>query len=106
MLDDGSMQLGEASTVVASDRQIACQVGGEAVILQLDDAIYYGLNQVGARIWQLLQEPRRVSEIVDVIVAEYEVERERCLQDVLELVAELRDRRLVTVRDDAAVAPP
>jgi hypothetical protein len=96
------MSLHAGSRVVATDRQVACQVGGEAVVLHLDDGIYYGLNEVGARIWQLVQKELTVGDIVDVIVAEYEVERAECLSDVQELVAGLLEHKLVIVTDESA----
>jgi hypothetical protein len=87
--------------VVATDRQVACQVGGEAVILHLDGGVYYGLNEVGARVWQLVQEELTVAEIVDAIVAEYEVDRAQCFGDVQQLVAGLAEHKLVIVSDEA-----
>ena len=89
------------SRVVATDRQVACQVGGEAVILHLDEGVYYGLNEVGARVWQLVQEELTVAEIVDAIVAEYGVDRAQCLGDIQELVAGLAEHKLVIVSDEA-----
>jgi hypothetical protein len=89
------------SRVVATDRQVACQVGGEAVILHLDEGVYYGLNEVGASVWQLVQEELTVAEIVDAIVAEYEVDRAQCLGDIQELVAGLAEHKLVIVSDEA-----
>jgi hypothetical protein len=86
--------------VVATDRQVACEVGGEAVILHLDEGVYYGLNEVGARVWQLVQKPLTVAEIVDAIVAEYEVERAQCQRDVQELVAGLAEHKLVIISDE------
>ena len=90
------------SRVVATDRQVACEIGAEAVILHLDDGIYYGLNEVGARVWQLVQEPLTVREIVDVIVGEYEVDRAQCLSDVQALVEGLVEHHLVVVSDEAS----
>lgn len=85
--------------MVATERQVACEVGSEAVLLHLDQGIYYGLNPVGARVWQLLQTPQHVGAIVDVLQQEFEVERERCAQDVRELVAKLVQARLVSVTE-------
>ncbi len=89
------------SRVMATDRQVACEVGGEAVILHLDDGVYYGLNEVGARIWQLVQTPRTVTELVDAVVAEYDVDRAECLADVEALVGDLAEHQLVFVTDEA-----
>ena len=51
------------SIVVASQEQVSCDLAEEVAILDVTSGIYYGLNTVGARIWQLVQEPRMVSEL-------------------------------------------
>jgi hypothetical protein len=86
-----------SDVVVVTDRQVACEVGGEAVVLHLDQGVYYGLNPVGARVWQLVQQPSAIDAIVDQVVREFDVEREKCLSDVCELVAVLRSHLLVQV---------
>jgi hypothetical protein len=94
----------EHARVVATERHVACTVSGEVVILHLEEGVYYGLNEVGTRVWELVQQPRSVSEIVDAIVAEFEVERQRCSSDVGELVQALAERGLVSVRLDEGPA--
>ena len=54
-------------TVIVSGSQISCKLAEESVILQLEEGMYYGLNSVGARIWELVQEPRTVREIRDLL---------------------------------------
>jgi predicted transcriptional regulator len=56
------------------------------------------LGAVGARIWTLLQEPRTVGEIRDILIDEYEVELERCERDLLTLLQRLADKGLLEVR--------
>ncbi len=88
------------STVVASSGQVASDLGGEVAILGLKSDKYYGLDAVGARIWELIQRPRLVSEIRDTLVAEYEVEPDRCEVDLLALLQTLSDEGLIEVRDE------
>ncbi|HEX5726407.1 MAG TPA: PqqD family protein [Longimicrobiaceae bacterium] len=87
--------------VVAARQQVSCEVGGEVVILNLADEVYYGLDAVGARVWQLIQEPRTVEEVRDAIVAEYEVEPAVAERDLRALLDELASRRLIEVRPSA-----
>ena len=85
-------------TIVASpSSHLSTNVGGEFVILSLVDEVYYGLDAVGARTWELIQEPRTLGELVDIIVAEYDVVRDECREDIEALMAELSDRSLVQV---------
>jgi len=92
------------SCVVASDEQVHTSLGDEAVILGLQDGVYYGLDAVGARIWSLLSVPRRVSEIVALLVEEFDVAGEQCERDVIALLGELTERRLVRLESDGGHA--
>jgi hypothetical protein len=94
--------IGERSIIVASQDQVSCDLAGEAAILDMKSGIYYGLNAVGAWIWNLIQEPRTVYEVRDALLKEYEVEPERCERDLLALLQELAAKELIEVKDDAA----
>lgn len=85
------------SIVVASPEQVSCALGDESAILGLKSDVYYGLNPVGASVWSLLQQPRRVDELRDAILAEYEVEAERCERDLFALLEKLREEGLIVV---------
>lgn len=71
-------------------------------MLNLTSGIYYGLDAVGARIWNLIQEPRTVNEIRDVLLREYDVETERCERDLLAILQNLAAAGLIEVRDETA----
>ena len=87
------------STVVAAKDQVSSDLGGEVAILDLKAGVYYGLDTVGARIWSLIQEPRTVNEIRDILLEEYEVEPERCERDLLVLLQRLADEGIIEVED-------
>ena len=87
------------SIIVAAKDQVFSDLGEEVVILNLKDGVYYGLDAVGARVWDLIQEARAVREIRDALLDEYDVEPELCERDLLTLLEELAARDLVEVRD-------
>ncbi|HUA01888.1 MAG TPA: PqqD family peptide modification chaperone [Candidatus Aquilonibacter sp.] len=89
------------SIVAAAAEQVSCPLGDEAAILNLKNTVYYGLDPVGARIWNLLQQARRVSDLRDTLVEEYEVETVRCERDLLELLEKMRAEGLIQVRGAA-----
>ena len=62
------------SIVSVSREQVSSELAGEVVIMNLRRGVYHGLEATGARVWQLIQEPRKVSEIRDALLAEYDVE--------------------------------
>jgi len=93
-----SASLSAQSIVVASSDQLSADLAGEAAVLHVPSGTYFGLDEVGARIWGLLQQPRTLAEVRDTIVSEYDVDAARCEQDILELVARLVEHGLVEVR--------
>jgi len=88
-----------SSIVVAGKDQVSSDLAGETVLLSMQSAMYYGLDEVGTRIWELVREPVRVSDICDTIEREYDVERERCEADVVGLLSELAAKGLIEVTD-------
>lgn len=90
--------LSAASVVVASEDQVSTELDGQAVILNLADGVYYGLDPIGARVWAMITEPRPVSELRDAIVQAYEVDADTALSDLLDLLGDLAERGLVEVR--------
>ena len=96
------MSISLSSRITACKNQVSAELDGEAVILSLDSGTYYGLNESGAVIWQFLQEePRRVHEIRDALLAEYDVEADRCEQELLALLQSMADAGLIEVQDEA-----
>jgi hypothetical protein len=98
---DSVTHISLGSTVVAAAGQASCDVGGEAVILNLTDGVYYGLDSVGGRVWRLVQEQRTAAEIRDQLLREYDVEPDRCEQDLLALLSEMAECRLIEVQPRA-----
>ena len=75
---------------------MSCDLAGEAVILSLASETYYGLNDVGALVWSLLQqEPRAVRDLRDALLAEFEVDPATCERDLLVLLNEMAQHGLV-----------
>jgi hypothetical protein len=91
------------SIVVAISEQVSCPLGEESAVLNLKNSVYYGMNPVGARVWNLVQQPKSVSQLRDTLLEEYEVEAARCERDLLDLLEQMRQEGLIEIRRAAAV---
>ncbi len=89
----------DSATVVAAADLLATDFDAETVLLNLRDGVYYGLEDVGARVWALLQRPVTVAAIRATLVEEYDVEAERCGRDLRALLEDLAARGLIEVRE-------
>ena len=93
-------KLSDLSVISVTKEAVHCDVEDEVVILGLKDGVYYGLNPVGAFIWNIIQEPKTVAEIRDAVLEEYDVEKEVCEKDLMELLTELSDKGLVEIEEN------
>jgi hypothetical protein len=87
------------TTVVAAGELLSTEFSEESVILNLRDGVYYGLDNVGARIWGLIQQPITVNAVRDVVVSEYDVSPDKAWEDLLQLLHALTSRGLVEFRE-------
>lgn len=90
------------TTVTVSPGLAAAELGGEAVVLDPNTGRYYGLNELGARIFELIRTPSAVSEVVRVLLQEYEVAADRLEADVLAFLSAMAERKLIEVADAAS----
>ena len=90
------------TTLMVTSQQVSCPLGDESAILNMKNSVYYGVNPVGATVWNLLKEAKTVGQIRDAILNEYEVDEVRCEKDLFALLEEMRSEGLIEVRDRAA----
>lgn len=103
MSEKTAFLISDSSIVTASKEQISSEIVGEAVILNLKSGVYYGLNEVGNRAWNLIQQPKTVKGIKNTLLEEYDVEPESCERDLLVLLQELEAVGLIDVRNETDI---
>jgi hypothetical protein len=75
--------------VTIPDNVVARDLAGEAVLLHLGTGIYFGLDSVGARMWQLLAEHQSTEVVVPLLLQEFDVDEHQLRPDIEALVAQL-----------------
>jgi hypothetical protein len=76
------------------------EVSGETVLLDLASEKYFGLDPVGTRVWQLLNDGQGFAAMVDVLLEEYDVERARLEADVRDLLGALLEAGLIEKKEE------
>jgi hypothetical protein len=79
------------STIVARKEDVSCNLATD-----------YGLNALGVRIWELIQQPRTVLEVREAILQEFDVDAERCQRHLVALLADLASLELIEIGGEAA----
>lgn len=77
---------------------IETEVDGELVALHVDNGTCYGFNGTATRIWAMIEQPRRLSELTGELTREFDVDAETCEAQLKELLDELAADGLVEIR--------
>ena len=88
-------------TITPSPEVISQEVSGETVLLDLQSENYFGLDEVGTRIWQLIKETNDLQAIYQTLLEEYDVSEERLQQDLDTLLGEISGLGLIRLEQRA-----
>jgi hypothetical protein len=77
---------------------IEAEVDGELVALHVDNGTCYGFNGTATRIWGMIEQPKRLSELRDALTAEYDVAPDECEAQLLDLLKDLEGDGLLELR--------
>jgi hypothetical protein len=92
-----AMKIELATIVKQSTEQISCNLNEEIAILNLKNTLYFGLDEVGACIWEAMSEPRKVSDVCKRVLERFDIGEEQCQADVIEFVGRLDEAGLVEI---------
>jgi hypothetical protein len=104
----GQPQISLNSVIGRRDSFLSSRVDtDELVMMDLNEGNYYGLGSVAARIWDLIEQPKRIRDVCEELIAEYQISVEECHEEVLVFVGDLLTRNIVQVvapaSDDAGL---
>ena len=89
------------SAVVIADSVLYQELEEEAVLLNMANQQYYGLNDVGAQMWRSLTEAGSIAAAEELLVQMYEIERPTLRSDLEALVRDLLKAGLLTPADSS-----
>ncbi|WP_406944821.1 lasso peptide biosynthesis PqqD family chaperone [Halobacillus sp. SY10] len=85
--------------VQQKEGHIVSDMDGERVMLSIENGKYYNLGELGGEIWDKIEQPKHVSELIDDLLEVYEVERDVCEEQVQAFLEHLRDENLIEVKE-------
>lgn len=86
--------------VVVAENILMRELDGESVILDLSSENYFGLDEIGTRMWQILVSSGSIQDAYEILLQEYEVDPEQLQLDVQELVSQLIESGLMQFEKD------
>lgn len=85
------------STISQIEDIVASDIDNEKVMMSIEKGQYFGLEPTGSRIWEMIETPVRVSDIIDTLLGQYDVDRETCERDLLAFLGELDEAGIIQI---------
>ena len=89
------MSYSDEQRFVASEDALARVLDGELVMLDLKSGTYFGMNEVGARVWEILTTGANIAAAIEILLTEFAVEKATLRADVQTLLAQLIEQGLI-----------
>jgi hypothetical protein len=86
-----------SSKLKRNPEMVFSEMDGEIVMMSIENSEYYGLDPVASRIWELLEQPATIEQLVEKLQDEYEVDYETCLKDVIAFADELLEKKILSI---------
>jgi len=90
--------IGKETVIGRANGIVGSKMDGEVVMMNIEKGKYYCLDEVASRIWDIIEEEKSVEEVVDVLLNEYDVSKDECMNDVVELFENLFSQDLITIK--------
>lgn len=88
-----------SESIVSRNRDlVTSDIDGEVVMMSIEKGNYYGMDLIGSRIWELIEQPVMVSDLIGTLIDEFEVTREICEKDVVTFLSEMLKENVVTTQ--------
>lgn len=85
--------------ITRSNEILLAELDGEVIMVGIEQSNYYGLGSVGSRIWELLEQPLTMAELLARLQEEYSIDQETCAKDTLVFLDNLLDHSLISIND-------
>lgn len=95
-----SPSFSKGAAAFVSEHVLDQELDGEIVLLDLKSGVYYGLNEVGSRMWSHLSHLSDLDEIMSLLLDEFDVDRETLLIHLHDLCHQLNSLELITLEGE------
>ena len=100
IINMGILSMIKSDAIICRNDNIpTIELDGDVAMMNIEKGKYYGLNSVASRVWELLEESQIFSELIELLLKEYDVDKTTCVQDVSELLDSLNEAGLITISE-------
>lgn len=77
---------------------VATDIDGDVVMMSIENGAYYGLDPIGSRIWEMIGTPCKVSDLIERLMEEFEVDRPTCEKGVFNFLNDIQKFKLIQIQ--------
>lgn len=92
-----SCEIGLDSVIYKNPDIDDTEIDGEKVMMDLDKGKYFMMNEVGSRVWEIIDISKSVKEIIEILCSEYEIDEEQCCNIVSDFLGSLNNAELISL---------
>ncbi len=81
---------------------IAAEADQDVVMVSIANGLYYAVSDIAREIWEAIDRPKKISDLIDNLTATYNVDRNLCEEETLSFLEDLRTEGLLQVQDEAS----
>ncbi len=85
------------TTVQRNEKMIDASIDGETVMMSIEHGLYYGLDSVASKIWQLIEKPKSVANICYHLQQSYDINEQQCQQEVIGFLKKLNQNDIIAL---------
>jgi len=82
------------------DKLLISKVDDELIMMDIDEGAYISLNTTASIIWERIEEPVKVEEIVQYLAGRFSIDPERCTKETLSFLNKINDLRALEIVSD------
>lgn len=88
------------SRIFRKAQNLSSNIDNEVVILNVNKGEYNGLDEIGSDIWNRLETPQVISDLISALMEIYSVDKQQCSTDVIEFIKELEKAGLIKIENE------
>ncbi|WP_226667514.1 lasso peptide biosynthesis PqqD family chaperone [Metabacillus litoralis] len=89
--------------ICQNEGNIVSDMDGETVMLSIQNGKYYNLGEIGGAIWELIDKPITINQLINLLLEKYAVDHAQCEEQVIVFVKSLYKQGLVKVDETVEV---
>jgi hypothetical protein len=98
-----TQKTGLDTLILQNQGNIVSDMDGEKVMMSIEKGKYYNLGVVGGVIWDAIKSPISINDLISYLITEFDVDYNKCREQVLSFLLRLNKEGLVEFRKAANV---